>query len=170
MHGALGKIHRRRPLVAFLIERAALCHVMGHVGYVHAEPVVSIRQRLDADRVVEVARVLAVDRHRDGVAKVGAPDDVLGAHGTETERFLDGRVAVDVGDAVLADDDLGVDPLLVDVAEHFRDLPDRPARRRGPRGDCHHDHLPRLGLAPLTGRHVHIGHDAAIEWLHEAQT
>ena len=95
-------------------------HVMRDVGDVHAEPVVAVRQLLDADRVVEIARVLAVDGHRDGLTEIGAPVDVLGAHRPEAERFLDGRFAVHVGDAVLADDDFGVDPLLVDVAEHFR--------------------------------------------------
>ena len=55
--------------------------------------------------------------------------------GPKAEGFLDGGFAVRVGNAELADDDLGVDALLVDVAEHFQDLADRTARRRRPRGD-----------------------------------
>ena len=130
----------------------------------------SVRQLLDADRVVEVARMLAVDRHRDRLAKIRAAGDVLFAHRAEVERLFDRRVAMDVGDAVLADDDLGVDALLVDITEHFDDLPDRTAGRGRPGGHFHHDHLTRLGLAPLAGRHMHVGHDAPVERLHEAQT
>ena len=44
VHGPLGKIHRSGPVVAFFVERAALRHVMGHVGDVHAEPVVAVRR------------------------------------------------------------------------------------------------------------------------------
>ena len=65
--GALGKVHRRAALVGLLVERAAFGHVVRDVGDVDAEPVVAVRQLLDRDRVVEVARVLAVDR--DGRAR-----------------------------------------------------------------------------------------------------
>ena len=36
VHGALGEIHRRAALVGLLVERAALLHVVRHVGDVHA--------------------------------------------------------------------------------------------------------------------------------------
>jgi hypothetical protein len=170
VNGALGKVHRRGPLVAFLIERCPAGHVMRHVGDVHAEPVMPIRQLLDADRIVEVARMLAIDGDRDRLPEIGAPVDVLGADRSECERFLNGRLAMHVRDAVLADDDFGVDPLLVDIAEHLDDLANRPARRGRPRGDFNDDHLAPLGRSPLTRRHMHIGHDAAIERLHEAET
>ncbi len=56
-----GKVDRRRPLVGLGVERAALGHVVRHVGDVHAEPEVAVRQPVDRNRVVEIARVLAVD-------------------------------------------------------------------------------------------------------------
>ena len=71
VHGALGKIHRSRAVVAFLVEGAALRHVMGHVGDVHAEPVVAVLEPVQRDRVVEVAGVLAVDGHRHLRAEIG---------------------------------------------------------------------------------------------------
>ena len=111
VHGALGKVHRRRALVAFLIERAALGHVVRDVRDVDAEPVVAVRQRLDADRVVEIARVLAVDRHRDRLTEIGAAGDVPRRHRAERVRLFDRRLAVRVGNAELPDDDLGVDAL-----------------------------------------------------------
>ena len=45
--------------------------------------------------------------------------------GAEPARLRDRLVAVRVGDAVLADDDLGVDAGLVDVAEHLDDAAER---------------------------------------------
>ena len=69
VHGALGKIDRRPALVRFLVERAALLHIVRDVSDVHSEPVVAVRQPLNRDRVVEVARMFAVDRdgrHRHG--------------------------------------------------------------------------------------------------------
>ena len=59
--GAIGEVDRRAALVGLLVERAALGDVVGDVGDVDAEPVVAVRQLLDGDRVVEIARVLAVD-------------------------------------------------------------------------------------------------------------
>ena len=127
MHRAIGKVHRRRALKAFDVKRAAFGHVVGHVGNVHAEPVVPVRQPLDADRVIEVARVLAVDRHRRGRSKIRAAGNVFRADRSEPERFLDCRLAVRVGNPELADDDLGIDALLVDVSEDLDHLAHGPA-------------------------------------------
>ena len=76
MDGALGEIDRRAALVGLAIERAALLDVVRHVGDVHAEPEVAVRQPLDRDRIVEIARVLAVDRDGRHLAEVGAPANV----------------------------------------------------------------------------------------------
>ena len=48
-------------------------------------------------------------------------------------------------------------------------LPTGPRGCRRPRRDFHHDHLARLRRSRLAGRHVHVGDDAAIERLHEAE-
>ena len=128
----------------------------------------AVRQLLDADRVVEIARVLAVDRHRDGLAEIGAarrcPSALTGpklcASSMAASPCASGmpnfRMMISVST-----------PLLVDVAEHFDDLADRAAGRRRPRGDFHDDHLARLGFRRLPGRNMHVGHDASVERLHE---
>ena len=112
---------------ASAIERAALLHVVRDVGDVHAEPVVAVRQPLDRDRVVEVARVLAVDRHGRDVPEVGAAADVARPTPTPPRRTASATASrtVRVRDAVLADDDLGVDAGRVDVAEHVGDAAER---------------------------------------------
>ncbi len=88
VHRALGKIHRRAAVVAFAIERAVLMDVVRDVRDVHAEPEVAVGQLLDRDRIVEIARVLAVDRHGGHATEVGASTDVLlRDHGAEAHRF-----------------------------------------------------------------------------------
>ncbi len=108
----------------------------------------AVRQLLDRDRIVEIARVLAVDRDGRHAAKIGAPGDVLFAHrAAEATRFLDRFLAVAIGNVELADDDLDVDAGIVDVAQHLDDPPHRIARRGRPADDLHRHHLPRLRLA-----------------------
>ena len=114
--------------------------------------------------------MLAVDRHRDRLTEIGAAVEILRAHGTERERFFYRSLAVHIRDPVLADDDLGVDALLVDVAEHFDNLADRTAGGRRPRRDFHHHHLSRFRRSRLAGRHVHVRDNAPIERLHKAKT
>ena len=130
VHRSLGEVDRRAALVGFGVERAALLDVVRHVRDVDAQPVVPVRQLLDRDRVVEIARVLAVDRDGLPRAEVGAPLDVaLADRAAEPSRLRDRLVAVHVGDAVLADDDLRVDAGRVDGAQHFDDAAERRTRR-----------------------------------------
>ena len=74
--GSLGEVHRGAALVRLGVERAPLVDVMRHVGDVDAQPVVAIRQSLDGDGVVEVARVLAVDGDGRDAAEVRAAGDI----------------------------------------------------------------------------------------------
>ena len=91
MHGALREIHGRASLVRFLVERAALRHVVRHIGDVHAKPEVAVRKSLDRDRIVEVAGMLAVDGDGRHAAKVRAPLDVAFLDdGAEPRGFRNG--------------------------------------------------------------------------------
>ena len=125
---------------------------------------IAVRQLLDRDRVVEIARVLAVDRDGPDRAEVGAPLEVLLFDGAAQPRGLRHCLgAVLVGDAELADDDLGVDTGLLDVAEDLEDAAEGAARRRRPARDLGHDHVPGLRvLALLVGDH-HVHDQAAVE-------
>ena len=168
---ALREVHRRAALVGFLVERASLLHVVRHVRDVHAKPVMAVRQPLDRDRVVEVARVLAVDRHRRDRTEVGPSAEVSFLDRPAKARgLLDRLVGVRVGDAVLANDDLRVDAGLVDPAEHFDHASDRPARRRRPPRDLDEHHLAGFGRRRLPGRHMDVGQHAAVERHDVAET
>ena len=164
VHGTLGKVHRRAALVGLAVERAPLLHVMRDVGNVHAEPVVAVRQPADGDGIVEVARVLAVDGHGGQIAKVGAAADIpLRDRAAEADRLGDRFSGMRVGNAVLPDDDLGVDAGRIDVAEHLGHAADRAARAGRPAGELHHDHLPRGGAALLAGRNEDVHQHAPVE-------
>ena len=86
--GALGKVDRRGALVRLAVEGAAFLDVVRHVGDVDAEPVVAVRQRLERDRVVEIARMLAVDGDGRHVSKIGPAANVaLGDRRGRGERL-----------------------------------------------------------------------------------
>ena len=165
VHGALGKVDRRAALVGLAIERAALLHVVRDVGDVHAEPEVAVRQLLDRDRIVEVARVLAVDRHRRAGrgSRCGRGCRARDTASPSRTASATASGGVRVGNAVLADDDLGVDARRVDVAEHFGDAADGAARRGRPARELDDDHLARRRAAFLAGRHEDVHQHAPIE-------
>ena len=118
--GPFREIDRRAALVRLGVERAALLDVVRDVGDVHAQPVVPVGQPLERDRIVEVARVLAVDGHRRLRPEVGAAIEVARPDRGAQRRGLGDRVlAVDVGQRVLADDDARVDAGRIDGAQHL---------------------------------------------------
>ena len=164
MNGAFGEVHRRATVVRLAVERASLLDVMRHVGDVDAKPEVPARQLVDRDGIVEVARVLTVDGNGRRVAEIGAaPNVAVGDRRPETDRLGNRFVGMRVGNAPLADDDLGVDAGRVDVAEHFGHAPDRAARRRRPARELDADHQSRIGAAFLARRNEDIHQDPAIE-------
>ncbi len=159
-------------LVRLGVERAPLPDVVRHVGDVHAEPEVAVLQLLERNRIVEVAGVLAVDRDDVEPAEIGAPGDAVPARvdragasapARETPRLGNGRLFVSVGQAVLADDDGGVDAWIVDAAEHLDDPPDRPAGGARPPDDLDRHHLPGLRAARIGWRHRDVGLQATVE-------
>ena len=121
-------------------------HVVRDVGDVHAEPVVAVRQPLDGDGVVEVARVLAVDRHRrDRLRKSVRPRMSRSLTAVpEPTRLLDG-LSVRVGMlnlrmmiSVSTPGSL-IGPSTSTTRSH------RTAARRRPARDLDDDHLAALG-------------------------
>ena len=89
VHGALGEIHRRPTLVPFFVQSTALLDVVRHVSDVDPEPVMPVRQLLQCDGIVEVARVLAVDRDRRDGRKSVRPRCRADDDRPEAPRLLD---------------------------------------------------------------------------------
>jgi hypothetical protein len=132
---------------------------------------VAVLQFLDRDRVVEIARVLAIDGHDFPIAKVGAAGEVfLFDRRADAPRFVDGLLRVLVGNAVFAKNDFGVNARVVDVAEHLDDAAGRPARRCRPARHLHGDHLSRFGVAGLIARDDDVRRQPFVERRDEPQS
>ncbi len=80
-HDESREIDRRRAIVAFGVERGAGSHVVRHIGD-RDDQAESVRARFGIDRIVEIARVRAVDRDQRNVAKI----DTLGDLGRQNFR------------------------------------------------------------------------------------
>ena len=94
------------------------------------------------DRVVEVARVFAVDGDgHQGRKSVRSRRSFSFTSLPMRARFFDRLVAVLIGHAVFPDDDFVVDAWLVDVAEHFGDPAERTASGGRPAGDLDDHHV-----------------------------
>ncbi len=120
--------------------------------------------------------MFTVDRDDVEAPEVGAPAQVVlagvhraGAAGRagQPPRFDDCRLSVGIRQTVLANDDLGVDARVLEVAQHFDDAPDGPPGRRRPPDDVDGNHRARLCTERLGGRNGDVGLEASVEWSDE---
>ena len=93
---------------------------------------------------------------------------LLANRAAETPRLFDRLLAVRIGDAVLADDDFGVDAGLLDVAQHVEHASERAARRRRVPRDLDHDHVARARVMALLAGDHHVHDHLAVERHQEA--
>src|SRR5512140_1753081 len=125
--GQVGEVDARAALEGLAVQGASGPDVMGDVGDVDAEKPAAVVQAPDADRVVEVLGLFAVDRHGRPVAEI-AP--VSGDRGGVEVGDLVGFAADVLGEfgpaAVALDDDPGVDAGVVGPAEDPRQGERRP--------------------------------------------
>ena len=90
MHRAVREVHRRRAIVGLLVEGTAFGHIVRDISDVDSEPVVTVLEPLDGDRIVEVARVFPVDGDSDARPEVGPALQVLVSNGcAQTACFFD---------------------------------------------------------------------------------
>jgi len=132
--------------VGLLVERRIFLHIIPDIRDMDPEQIIAVRQSLDAHRVVQVLRVLAVDR-----------DDRLWSQIAPALRgnlFLGDPVRHRLGlghhlvrepfrKLMLADDRQNIDAGIVLVAENFDDLARRRRASFGIRHDAGDDLLPR---------------------------
>ncbi len=154
-------------------------HVVRHVRDVHPEPEVPVRERLDRDRIVEVARVLAVDGDDVEAPEVGAPVQVVlaGVHGAlapppepvSRARLGDRRLAVRVRQAVLADDDLVSTPGASRLPSTSTTRPIGPRVAEGQRVMSTATMCAGRRAARLAGRDRDVGLEASVERSDEPQ-
>eukprot|EP00160_Parvularia_atlantis_P017688 Unigene6193_Nuclearia_a/m.19053 Unigene6193_Nuclearia_a/g.19053 ORF Unigene6193_Nuclearia_a/g.19053 Unigene6193_Nuclearia_a/m.19053 type:complete len:499 (+) Unigene6193_Nuclearia_a:1065-2561(+) len=145
-HGdrALHHVHRRRTHARLLVERAALGHKVAHVRDVHAHLPFAVRQVLDVQGVVEVARRRRVDAEHALVAHVAASRDLLRCRAPGRRRQARDHLGAELVKVhlVLEEDAgrLGLD--VADRAELAHHVPKGVLRRLGPdRVELHQQQL-----------------------------
>jgi hypothetical protein len=154
------KVDRGRALVGVDVDRGAGTHVVADVRDRddQAPAVVDLRlaeaRRFAVDGVVEVARVLAVDRHERYVAEVDAAFLVGRLHRVRQRRCLRERgVGEDVRHLVLAHRDLDLHAGVVDLAEDLGDAADRLRMHRRRLHQLDRHDLSGLGVGDAVARH-----------------
>ena len=118
---------------------------MRHVRDRHPQPVGAAGRGFEADRVVEVARALAVDRDEGQVAQVLAVAQVLGVRvGRETGALrLDLRRKVDP-QSVLERDREKLHVGILGIAEHLLEFAGRTAHGTWAARQPHHSEFSRI--------------------------
>ncbi len=157
---AARKIDRGGAIVGLDIERAAVLHVVAHIGNRYQQPPALAAPNacgLAIHRVVEVARVLAVYRYQRDVGEVDAAFVVGGTHLLgQAARLCQRGLAELVRHRVLAHRDLDFHAGVVDFAQHLFDAPNRLPKQRRWLGELNDYHLSRLRRpgGPLGDEHV----------------
>ena len=138
---------------------------MAHVGDVHAEQHPAVLGVLDADRVVEVARVDGVDREGVAVADVSAVG-LAGQRLLDIDAQLRGLGGDRLGElraqAVLADGDLDLDARVALSAHDLLDVALRRMVARRIAGEPRHDDVAGLRVADRVGGDEDVVADAAV--------
>ena len=154
-HGydAAREIHAGRTIVGIHVDGRAGIHIMADIGNCHQQApaldgglATAHGRRLTIHGVVEIARVLAVDRHQGHIRQVDALLLVLRTDLVrQRTRQRDTGVRELVWHAVLAHGDLDLHARVVDFPQYLLDPTDRLAKQCGRLYQLHHHHLPCLG-------------------------
>src|SRR5262249_34682555 len=133
---AIGKVDAGAAQTGFLIERRAGRNVLGDVGDVDLQFVVTVLELAHVDGVIEVTRGFTVDGD-DRKRAIVAPltERARWDDGFDGLRFLEHFGGEAVRQVELADHDFDVDAEIVLVAEDFDDFAARILRGRRPVGD-----------------------------------
>jgi hypothetical protein len=183
-YGAIGKVDRCAAQARFPIERRAARNIVRDVGDVHLKPVAAARQTLDVNRVVEIPRRFAVDRHDGEIPEILPARQGVGLNRSRRRSRLGHHVVgKNVRQAVLSDDDFDIDARLARLAQNLDYAPGgaHPAPGESGEFDVHRravkilpanrgfrPRLPELGRYFLAGGHDDFLRDPRIEGSHHA--
>ncbi|MCY1228262.1 hypothetical protein D9M72_405640 [compost metagenome] len=163
---AAGEVDGRGTVQRIAVQRRAGAHVVRHVGDRDDQaPALGTADldRLAVDRIVEVARVFAVDGHQRDVAQVDAVVQVGLAHLIgQRGGFVRRRGREGMRHAVLAHRDLDFHAGIVDITEHFHHAAHRLHIAVGILDQLDTDHLPHARLALRLGRNQDVLADALV--------
>ncbi len=111
-HGdrAIRKIHAGAAQEGLFIDRAAGLHIVAHIGDVDLERIIAVRHAIHPDRIVEIARRLAIDGHDVQRAIILASGQLILADDVgKSLRLLQNLRRKMMGDVMFPDHDLDVD-------------------------------------------------------------
>ncbi len=165
-HGdrAVGEIDRRAALERLGVEGAADGNVVRHVRDVDADPEGAAGQLLRLDRVVEVARGLAVDGHDRAAREVRAELPLVLPHVAARGLGLgDDRLGILPRDAPLAGHDLDVDARVALEPDQLEHLGEGEPAVVGVRDDASFDEHAGRRLQVLAVGHRQARVDLAVE-------
>ncbi len=160
------EIDRRGAVDRIHVERLARLHVVRHVGDRHDQaPTLAAADldRLAIDRVVEVARVLAVDGDQRHVAQIDPAGQIGFAHHIgQRLRLAQRGLGELVRHPILAHRDLDLHAGVVDFAQHLDHATDRLHVAVRIFQDLHAHHLADLRLALPLGRDQDVAAQALV--------
>ena len=126
-------------------------------------PLLAARDRLAVHRVVEIARVLAVDRHERHIAQIDTATQVARLHAVrQAVRQREGLGRELVRHRELAHGDLDFHARIVDGAQHLDHAPDRLHVALRLLQDLDHDDLAGLCRQGRAGRHEDVVLDTLV--------
>ena len=139
---AVHQVDGRAALAGLLVDQRAGTDIPGHVGDVHADLIIAVRERLERQRVVEILCIGRVDGERERVAEILAALQILGRDGV---RDLIGGVLhlgrEAIGEIELRQDGVHLRVILARLAEHIHHVAPGPRFAALPavhdRGDLH---------------------------------
>ena len=145
-----------------MVERRPRRHILRHIRNVHLQLEVAIGQHLHQDRVVKVARRLAIDGHNRQGAKIAPPLHLVGRDRRRCIlRCFERRGREVMGQVKLADRDLDIDAEIILAPQNLNHPSARILRGRRPIGNLDVNHH-ALKIVPLHRRRS-LGPEHAID-------
>ena len=167
---AVDEVDTRAALACLAVERLILTHIPADIGDIDAEEEGTVRIAARKDAVIEVLRILTIDRDNRQVAAVAAASVLL------RRRLLlhvIGCLLHVLGErlreVVLAHDRKNVDARVADLAEHLDDLALRIATAVRPLRDLDDDLAARLRAVECFLWHEDILAELRVVRRHEAE-
>ena len=148
-HGkdAVGEIDAVAALAGLAVEGGPRLHVMGDIGDMHGELPTAVGTLGDADRVVEVLRVLGIDREDLALAPILAAGDLGLVDGLgDGLRLAQDGFGKGRRETVAMNDGKDIDAGIVLPSEHLAHLRGGEAVGAVPSGEIGHDDVTLFGL------------------------
>ena len=126
---------------------------------------------LTVNRIVKIARILTVNRHKGHIGQVNAVFFVYRTHLLrQIFRQLQALVRKNMGHAVLAHGNLDFHAGVIDLTQHLLDTANGLSIKRWRLSELNHDHLPKVGCSDRVLRYQYVLAIALVFWRDDENT